>query len=166
MKPHFDLTDKAFNTQYAPLCVLGQALMSRQSLDELKNFRLIKQKICQHSPGEKIMDAFLLILAGYPSLYLLNKHLRPDKTLSQAWGRPILAEQSSISRVLDAFDQAGLDELSQIAWNFWSDHSQLSHHDWRKRILLDLDLTPLLASARAEDSTKGYVGKKTKRVDN
>ena len=112
------------------------------------------------------MDAFLLIMAGYPSLYLLNNHLRPDKTLSQAWGRPILAEQSSISRVLDAFDQAGLDELSQIAWNFWSNHSQLSQHDWRKRILLDLDLTPLLASAKAEASTKGYVGKKTKQVGN
>ena len=166
MKPRFELTDKPFNTQYAPLCVVGQGLMERQSLDPLLKFDLISQKICRHSPGEKIMDAFLLIMAGYPSLYLLNKHLRPDQTLSQGWNRPILAEQSSISRVLDAFDEEGLDELSQIAWQFWAEHSQLKHHDWRKRIVVDLDLTPLAASAKAEDSTKGYVGKKTKLVDN
>ena len=164
MKPRFGLTDGAFNTQYAPLCVVGQALRERKSLEALKNFGLIKQKICRHSPGEKIMDALLLILAGYPSLYLLNHHLRPDQSLSQAWGRPILAEQSSISRLLDAFEPTSLDELSQISWQFWSEHSRLSQHDWRKTLLVDLDLTPLLASEKAEASTKGYLGKKTSPV--
>jgi hypothetical protein len=106
------------------------------------------------------MDAFLLILAGYPSLYLLNQHLRPDHQLSQAWGRSMLADQSSVSRVLDAFDQPGLAGLSQIAWQFWSQHSQLSQHNWRKTLLVDLDLTPLLASEKAQASTKGYLGKK------
>ena len=38
----------------------------------------------------------------------------------------------------------------------------MTSHDWRKQVLLDLDLTPLRASKRSEDSTKGYIGKKTK----
>jgi hypothetical protein len=37
----------------------------------------------------------------------------------------------------------------------------LVSHDWRKRIVLDLDLTPLQASRHAQASTKGYLGKKT-----
>jgi hypothetical protein len=110
------------------------------------------------------MDAFLLIMAGYPSLYLLNQHLRPDLVLAQAWGRHQLAEQSNISRVLDRFDEAALVELRAISWNFWSAYSRLPNHDWRKKLVVDLDLTPLLASPRAEASTKGYLGKKMSLV--
>ena len=118
MKPRFDLTDKYFNTCYAPLCVVGYVLREQGSLDPLLSFDVISQKKRDHTVGEKLMDAFLLILAGYPSLYLLNRHLRPDPVLAQAWGQRQLAEQSSISRVLDAFDETALTELRMIAWDF------------------------------------------------
>jgi hypothetical protein len=42
----------------------------------------------------------------------------------------------------------------------------LANHDWRRRLILDLDLTPLRISPQAEDSTKGYLGKKTSQVGN
>jgi len=161
MKPQFDLTDQYFNTCYAPLCVVGYVLRAQGTLGSLLNFDVISQKKRDHTPGEKLMDAFLLIMAGYPSLYLLNQHLRPDSVLAQAWGRQHLAEQSNISRVLDAFDETALCQLRTISWDFWSAHSQFPNHDWRKRLMVDLDLTPLLASPRAQASTKGYLGKKT-----
>ena len=160
MKPQFDLTDKYFNTCYAPLCIVGYVLREQGILDSLLNLDVISQKKRDHTPGEKLMDAFLLIMAGYPSLYLLNQHLRPDRVLAQAWGRHQLAEQSNISRVLDRFDEAALVALRAISWNFWSAHSRLPSHDWRKKLIVDLDLTPLLASPRAQASTKGYLGKK------
>ena len=163
MKPQFDLTDQYFNTCYAPLCVVGYVLREQGTLDSLLNLDVIWQKKRDHSPGEKLMDAFLLIMAGYPSLYLLNQHLRPDLVLAQAWGRHRLAEQSNISRVLDRFDEAALVELRAISWNFWSGHSRLPSHDWRKKLVVDLDLTPLLASSHAQVSTKGYLGKKMSR---
>ena len=164
MKPHFDLTDKYFNTCYAPLCVVGHVLRDQGTLGSLVNLDVISQKKRDHTSGQKLMDAFLLIMAGYPSLYLLNQHLRPDRVLAQAWGRQQLAEQSNISRVLDRFDEVALVALRTISWNFWSAHSRLSSHDWRKKLVVDLDLTPLLASSRAEASTKGYLGKKMSRV--
>ena len=160
MNPQFDLTDKYFNTCYAPLCVVGHRLREQGHLEPLLNLEVISQKKRDHTPGEKLMDAFLLIMAGYPSLYLLNQHLRPDLVLAQAWGRHKLAEQSNISRLLDCFDEAALVELRAIAWDFWSVHSRLPSHDWRKKLIVDLDLTPLLASPRAEASSKGYLGKK------
>jgi hypothetical protein len=166
MKPEFGFTEKHFNTQYAPLCVVGHQLRAYHIVDPLLKFDKIKQKNRTHTPGEKLLDAFLLILAGYPSLYLLNRHLRPDPILAQAWLRPQLAEQSSIARTLDDFTELSLLALRTISWQFWQQHSRLRTHDWRTPILLDLDLSPLPASAQAEASTTGYLGEKTKRVAN
>ena len=73
MKPQFDLTDQYFNTCYAPLCVVGYGLRTRGTLGSLLNFDVISQKKREHTPGEKLMDAFLLIMAGYPSLVVVNK---------------------------------------------------------------------------------------------
>lgn len=166
MKPEFGLTDQLFNTSFAPLCVLGSVMRERGHLHALRNFKAISAKKGEHTPGEKLLDAFLLILAGYPSLYLLNTTLRPDPVLAQAWGRTQLAEQSSISRTLDRCTEVVLAELRHLSWQFWSQHTQLAHHDWRKPLILDLDLTPLPASAQAEASTRGYLGKKTPRDAN
>ena len=161
MKPHFDLTKESCNTGYAPLCVLGQALWEQETLAQLRQFDLISIKSPDHKPGEKLIDAFLLILAGYPSLYLINNTLRADPVLAQAWHRGAkLAEQSNISRTLDQCTGEALEGLQSLSHHFWSQHSRLAAHDWRKRLVIDLDLTPLLASARAEASTKGYLGGK------
>lgn len=162
MPPEFDLTDQPFNTSFAPLCALGAALWERQELAGLRNFAAIAAKTGVNTPGEKLLDAFLVILAGYPSLYLLNTALRPDPMLAQAWHRRTLADQSSVSRTRDAFTSDALTALRAVSADFWHAHSQLAQHDWRQRLFVDLDLTPLRASAQAEDSTKGYVGKKTR----
>lgn len=162
MNLQFGFTQAAHNTQFAPLCVIGNTLRRRGHLDSLLNMSQIKQQNRTHTPGEKLQDAFLLILAGYPSLSLLNHHLRPDPVLASAWQRPQLADQSSISRTLDAFDLDALRELRTVSWLFWEQHTRLNSHDWRQPILLDLDLSPLPASPRAQDSTRGYMPKKNK----
>ena len=100
MPPEFDLTDQPFNTSFAPLCALGDALWERGELQSLRQFSAIPAKACAHTPGEKLLDAFLVILAGYPSLCLLNTALRPDPMLAQAWYRSTLADQSSVSCTL------------------------------------------------------------------
>jgi hypothetical protein len=112
------------------------------------------------------LDALLVILAGYPSLYLLNSKLSADPMLAEAWHRGKFADQSMVSRTLDACPVEGLDALREISWEFWRTHTQLATHDWRKRLVLDLDLSPLRASRLAEASTKGYLGKKMRPVVN
>lgn len=161
MKPVFDLTDNCFNTSYAPLCVVGQALWERDDLETLRQFNLIDMQTRDHMPGEKLLDAFLVILAGYPSLSMLNTKLRPDPMLAQSWHRSAFADQSMVSRTLDAVNADSLAALRAASFSYWLEHSRLAQHDWRKTVILDLDLTPLPASKHAEESTKGYLGKKT-----
>jgi len=162
MKPTFDLTETYFNSSYASLCVLGQALWERNELDSLRNFDAISMKTCDHTPGEKLLDALLVILAGYPSLYMLNTKLRPDPVLASAWHRRAFADQSVVSRTLDAFSDDSLAQLRAVSYGYWSEHTRLTNHDWRKPLIVDLDLTPLAASKHAEGSAKGYLGKKTR----
>jgi len=119
MKPKFELTDKSFNTSYAPLCVLGHLLWERGTLDMLRKFKAIPMQTRDHTPGEKLLDALLVILAGYPSLYLLNSKLSPDPILAEAWHRDKFADQSMISRTLDVCSSEGLDTLREISWDFW-----------------------------------------------
>lgn len=161
MKPSFALTKQEFNTSFAPLCAVGQALWERGDLDVLRQFDAIEMKTREHTPGEKLLDAFLVILAGFPSLALLNTKLRPDPMLAQCWHRGILADQSMVSRTLDALDSESLAVLQAGSYGYWLEHTQLTTHDWRKPLFFDLDLTPLQASKQAEGSTKGYLGKKT-----
>jgi len=160
MKPNFGLTEKDFNPSFAPLCVLGHALWEQNDLSILRNFDAIGMKTRDHTVGEKLMDACLVILAGLPSLSLLNTKLRPDPMLAASWHRQAFADQSMVSRTLDAFTPETLAVLQAASYSYWLEHTQLSTHDWRKALMLDLDLTPLLASRNAEESTKGYLGKK------
>lgn len=139
MKPAFGFTENDFNTSYAPLCVLGQALWERGELDILRNFDAISMKTFDHRLGEKLLDAFLVILAGYPSLYLLNTKLRPDPVLALAWHRTTFADQSMVSRTLDAFTPESLAVLPAVNYGYWHEHTQLTTHDWRKQIVLDLN---------------------------
>ncbi|MEZ4615816.1 MAG: hypothetical protein R2867_09975 [Caldilineaceae bacterium] len=161
MKPSFDLIEKDFNTCFAPLCVIGHALWEQNNLALLREFDAIGMKTREHTEGEKLMDAILVILAGLPSLSLLNTKLRPDPMLAASWHRQTFADQSMVSRTLDAFTPETLAVLQAASYSYWLEHTQLSTHDWRKTLMLDLDLTPLLASRNAEESTKGYLGKKT-----
>ena len=159
---------RALSTRrYAPLCVLGQALWERGDLDILRNFDAISMKTCDHRLGEKLLDAFLLILAGYPSLYLLNTKLRPDPMLAQAWHRTTLADQSIVSRTLDAFTPEALAVLQAVNYGYRLEHTQLTTHDWRKhthhRSGFDAVDQPASVPKRAR---KGYLGKKTRRDGN
>ena len=52
MKPQFGFTDELFNTQFAPLCVVGHVLREQRILEPLLNFGLISQKKRDHTPGE------------------------------------------------------------------------------------------------------------------
>jgi len=156
MKPIFGVTKSGFNISYASLCVIGQALWKQQTLAKLRRTKLISRKSHDHLLRKKLIDAFLVILAGYPSLCLINRTFRSAAMIANSWHR------STISCTLLACTGPSLTGLRELNYQFWQSHSQLSGHDWCKRLSINLDLTSLPASVKAQDSTKGYVGKKTK----
>ena len=62
----------------------------------------IKQKVIRYRPIEKLLDGFILILAGGRGISEVNTRVRPDEMLQAAFGRDGCADQSTVSETLNA----------------------------------------------------------------
>lgn len=143
-------------TAHGPLCVLGHYLTEEGVLEPLSRVR-IAQKTVKHSPQQKLIDALMGVLSGCKALYQFDCRVRPDLPLQRAFGRESSADQSAISKTLDAFDEHTVAQLREAIESIQRRHSALFSHDFeREMLVLEVDLTGLKASAKAEGSTKGY----------
>jgi hypothetical protein len=120
-------------------------------------------KTIYHEPHQKLLDVVVSMLADCSSLKQINTRLRPDTALAAAWGRDVFADQSTISRTLDAFTPATVAQLRTAVERIYVREGHALHHPFDQELLfLDIDLTGLPAGRHAEASTKGYFsGKKT-----
>jgi hypothetical protein len=145
-----------------PLAALGYALDRAGVLSPLHEVALpIKAR--DHSPSGKLIEAVVLILAGGRATAQAELLLRPNRLLARGWGQDQFAEQSTLARTLDAFDELSIVSLRTAFEAILRTHAGALSHDYRRGDLwLDGDLTGLPASRRAAGSTKGYfAGKKT-----
>jgi hypothetical protein len=104
------------------------------------------------------------MLAGCSALYQLNIKVRPDLPLQQAFGHDC-ADQSTVADTLNAFTKEAVGELRRAVEAIHYQQGRVFHHDFDKELLiLEVDLTGLAASKKAEGSTKGYFpGKRNRR---
>jgi hypothetical protein len=117
----------------------------------------IKQKVHQHDPLDKLLDCFINILAGGHGLNEINLRVRPDVALQAAFGRSRCAEQSTISRTLNACTADTVAQLRQVTEAILRQYGSSYQHDYQQRPqLLDVDLTGLIAGRLGEGVTKGY----------
>jgi hypothetical protein len=145
-----------------PLAALGYCLTHSDVLRALWSNLTLDMKTYTHTPTAKLQDILVAILAGCRSLAQVNSRLRPDRVLAHAWQRPSFADQSTLSRTLDALHPSHIDQLRAGNLQLLQQFSQLRHHPWTQAVIVDIDPTSLLTSKRAEGSHKGWVsGKKT-----
>jgi hypothetical protein len=150
-------------TAYGPLCILGHYLTQKKVLQPLEQIH-IPQKTIKHSPTQKLLDALVGILAGCSALYQLNVKVRPDRPLQQAFGRERCADQSAVSATLNAFTKETVTQLRQAVETIHRRQGRIFTHDYEQEFLiLEVDLTGLVASKNAEGSTKGYFPRKRNR---
>jgi hypothetical protein len=117
----------------------------------------IVQKSIKHSPTQKLIDALMGILSGCKALYEIDVRVRPDAPLQRAFGRERCADQSTIQRTLNAFTPENVAQLRQAVEAIGRRYSATFSHDFeREMLVVEVDLTGLRASKRAEGSTKGY----------
>jgi hypothetical protein len=117
----------------------------------------IDQKTVEHSPTQKLIDALVGILSGCKALYETNARVRPDLPLGRAFGRERVADQSTIQRTLNAFTEQNVRQLRQAVEMIYRRNSPIFSHPFEEEMLiLEVDLTGLRASKRAQGSTKGY----------
>jgi hypothetical protein len=117
----------------------------------------IRQKDCGHTPLDKLQDAFMTILAGGCGVYQVNTLVRSEPGLQGAFGRAGCAEQSSISRMLNKCTPETVEAMRAAQTSLVRTHSRCYKHDYAASyLLLDVDITGLLAGRQAEGATKGY----------
>ena len=164
MNVEFDLTDGSFNTQFAPLAALSAHYQHNQVLAPLEKVDL-RMKIRDYSPVCKLKQVLLSILTGCETLTAFNSQLDGESGFAAIWNWERFANQSTLSRTLDALTLMNIEQLRTATTAIWRSISHTQKHDWRGFLLLDFDLSGLPCSARAEASQKGYFsGKKTSLV--
>ena len=102
----------------------------------------IPQKTVKDSPTEKLYDGFIGLLCGAKGMVEVNKLVRSDSGLQQAFGRARCAEQSVIQETLDASDAENVSQMRQAIDLIYRAHSQGYHHDYEKQMqVLDVDMS-------------------------
>lgn len=166
MTLEFGQTDELVNTQYAPLAALLAHYQQNQVFNPLHEVAMV-MKARDFTPHEKLQQVVVSILAGCQTLSEVNQKLKPEMRLAMAGGWSRFADQSGLSRTLDALTLMNIKQLRQAETQIWRAHSQVKHHDWRGYLWLDFDLSGLPCGKRAQASQRGYFsGKKTPLVAN
>lgn len=151
------LVDSEQQTCFAPLGVLGYCITRSGLLNPLWANLDLKMRHYHHSAQGKLQDILVAILAGCRNLGQVNTRLRPEQALAQAWQRPRFAEQSNLSRTLDALGREQVEQLRAGHLELLQQYSQLRQHPWTQPLIVDIDPTSLLVSKHAEGSRKGWV---------
>jgi hypothetical protein len=151
------------HTSYAPLAALGYILHHRDLFAPLREHVRLGGKTILHEPHQKLLDVVVSVLADCASLTQINTRLRPDTALAAAWGREVFADQSTVTRVLDAFTPVSVAQLRMAIERIYACEGRARPHPFAQALLcLDIDLTGLPAGRRAEASMKGsFSGGKT-----
>ena len=161
-----DFTNELTNTSYAPLAALFAHYQRYHLLEPLRQVR-IPMQMRDFEPHSKLKQVLMSILAGCKTLSEVNPSLKQERILAQVLGIPRLADQSSLSRTLDALTLKNIEELRSSTGQIWHPLSQVVSRDWRSYLWLDFDLSGLPCGPKAEASQKGYfAGKKTSVAGN
>ena len=168
MQPRFTVAPMETCTTFGPLVALGFFMQQHDLWAPVRSRVDFAQPTHCTDPVGALLDLGVGILAGCEVVAQVNTAIRPDRLLAQAWGRERFCEQSTIARVLDTCGPPQVQQMRQANEQLLRWTGGVYQHDFsRAGLHLDIDLTALLASKRAEGSEKGYFpGKKTRRAAN
>jgi len=145
------------HTAYAPLAALGYVWPQADVFAPLREPVKLGGKTILHEPYQTWLDVVVSVLADGASLKQINTRLRPDTALAAAWGREGCADQSTITRVLDAFTPLAVAQLRTALEQLYRREGRALHHPFAQALwVLDIALTGLPAGRHAEASTQGY----------
>jgi len=155
---------KAYFSSHASLAALGRKVSKLKVFEPIAQKVKIAQKTVKYRPSEKLMDAFISLLAGAQGLVEINKCLKADVGLQRAFGRTGCAEQSVVQDTLDACTAENVSQTHQAVETIFRRYSQTYRHDyqWNWQIL-DADMTGRPCGKKAKFASKGYFAKQRNR---
>jgi Transposase DDE domain group 1 len=155
---------KAHFSSHASLAGLGRKVKNLKVFEPVRQQVKIAQKTVKYSPCEKLMDAFISLLAGAQGLVEVNKRLKADAGLQRAFGRTGCAEQSVVQDTLDACTAENVVQMHQAMEAIFRRHSQTYRHDYQLNWqVLDADMTGRPCGKKAKFASKGYFAKQRNR---
>lgn len=134
------------------LVALGEFLRQHGLIERLMNVPVPQKTRC-FPPQTKLVEFLAGIVSGLEHLEDLNTGPRPlakDRVVAQAWGQPGFAHYSSVSRTLDACDEATVTAVDQAIQAFSRPFVSTTVQDLLRRgepIIFDFDLTGQAVSA-------------------
>jgi hypothetical protein len=143
MKKSRSAAESRLYTPRATLCALGLKVRSLKLFDTVAQHVRIRQKMIRHTPLEKLQDAFIAILAGAHGLVEVNTRVRSDTALQRSFGRGACAEQSVVQETLDRCNSQNVAQMEEAVDVIFRAHSLTYRHDYKRGLLLDVDLTGL-----------------------
>lgn len=155
---------KAYFSSHASLAALGRKVKQLKVFEPIVQEVKIGQKTVKYRPNEKLLDAFISLLAGAQGLVEINKCVRADLGLQRAFGRTGCAEQSVVQDTLDACTAENVSQTHQAMQSIFRHHSQTYRHDYQLDWqLLDADMTGRPCGKKAKFASKGYFAKQRNR---
>ena len=140
-----------------PLAAVGVKLRQLDLFGPVRERVRIAQKTVKDTPVDKLYDGFIAILAGVRGMGEINKRLRSDPVLQNAFGRARCAEQSVVQDTLDACTAANVEQMEQAMDMIYRQRSQGYQHDYRAQWqVLDVDMTGMPCGKKAALAQKGY----------
>jgi len=152
-------TEELTNSQYSPLAALCAHYQQNQVLEPLSGVK-IPMRERNFDSADKLIQILLSILTGCVTLSEVNSRLKPEHGLATVWGWDRIADQSSLSRTLDALTLKNIEQLRASTTTIWRTGSQIQEHDWRNYLWLVFDLSGLPCSSHAQESQRGYFSDK------
>ena len=155
---------KAYFSAHTSLAGVGTKMRKLKVFEPIVQEIKIAQKIVKYRPTEKLLDAFIAILAGAQGLVEVNKCVRADLGLQRAFGRTGCAEQSVVQDTLDACTAENVNQMHRAMERIFRYHSQTYRHDYQLDWqLLDADMTGRPCGKKAQFASKGYFAKQRNR---
>jgi hypothetical protein len=141
----------------ATLVAIGAKVRAERLFRPITKMVEIKQKTVKDTPTEKLLDAYINILAGGHGMVEINKRVRPDRAVQAAFGRSRCAEQSVVQDTLDVCSAENVEQMHQAMQAIYRRHSYAYRHDYDQAWqLLDVDLTGRPCGKKATLAEKRY----------
>jgi len=149
------------NSAHASLCVLAPLITGRKIFDHIHQMVKIPQKKVDYSPSDKLVFVVIGIMSGCEAVFDLNRQLRVDRPLLRAFGYEKCADQSVTQDTLNAATEQNVQQLEVALKAIWDGNNLtiplLDKAQKEDRVVtVDMDLSGMPASKKAEGAEKGY----------
>lgn len=141
----------------ASLVSMGERFKTMDIWPVVERTVTIKQKVHRHTPTDKLLDCLIGMLAGGVGVVEVNTRVRPDMAVQRAFGRQGCAEQSTVSRTVNACTAHNVHQMRTAVRTIFQQHSRSYRHDYTTGLqLIDMDVTGMPAGRQGEGVLKGY----------